>query len=234
MGKADLHIHTTASDGLLGPQEVVEYAATCTDLSVIAIADHDTLEGAWKAWHWLQAHPRLRVELLWGVELTTAWFKHLLCYWPDRPPRRLPRRFQSPTRVLAEMMETGAICVAAHPTNPVSFTPRDLAILAGRGLTALEACNPVLGRRREGRLRVLAGRLGLGVLGGSDTHGLLQTIGATYTCFPGSSRDNLVAALLARTTDARWSGVAIRAPLATHVRQFLRSWILKPGLLQKL
>ncbi|MGI6093691.1 MAG: PHP domain-containing protein [Veillonellaceae bacterium] len=41
---ADLHIHTTASDGRLSPEEVLIKAAEC-GLSFIAITDHDTIDG---------------------------------------------------------------------------------------------------------------------------------------------------------------------------------------------
>lgn len=41
---ADLHIHTTASDGRLLPKEVLIYAKEC-GLSYISITDHDTVEG---------------------------------------------------------------------------------------------------------------------------------------------------------------------------------------------
>lgn len=44
MKTADLHIHTTASDGRFSPQETVT-AAKKAGLSVIAITDHDTLDG---------------------------------------------------------------------------------------------------------------------------------------------------------------------------------------------
>lgn len=40
----DLHIHTTASDGRLSPEEVLVKAAEC-GLSFIAITDHDTVDG---------------------------------------------------------------------------------------------------------------------------------------------------------------------------------------------
>ncbi len=40
----DLHIHTTASDGLLSPEEVVEIAHQ-RGLAAIAVADHDTVSG---------------------------------------------------------------------------------------------------------------------------------------------------------------------------------------------
>lgn len=41
---ADLHIHTTASDGRLAPQEVIARAAE-RGLQFIAITDHDTIDG---------------------------------------------------------------------------------------------------------------------------------------------------------------------------------------------
>jgi predicted metal-dependent phosphoesterase TrpH len=44
--KADLHIHTRHSDGLASVPDVLEYASTRTDLRVVAITDHNTLEGA--------------------------------------------------------------------------------------------------------------------------------------------------------------------------------------------
>lgn len=42
--RGDLHVHTTASDGRLHPVEVVRKAADC-GLSVLAITDHDSVEG---------------------------------------------------------------------------------------------------------------------------------------------------------------------------------------------
>lgn len=233
MGKADLHIHTTASDGLLDPRDVIEYAASETDLSVVAIADHDTLEGAHEAWNWLQAHPTA-IGFVWGVEMTAAWFRHLLFFWPEQPPRRLPRRFLPPARLIAEMRRTGATWVAPHPTNPVSLTGPELRALAAQGLapTAVEACNPALGRRKEPCVRGLGRELGLGIIGGSDTHGMLATIGAAYTRFPGTSCRQLLAALRERTCDGAWATVQVRTPAAILARQFLRAWVLKPGLLQ--
>src|SRR6185312_17298666 len=63
---ADLHIHTTHSDGVCSPCEVVN-AAGCVGLSALAITDHDTLSAI------AVARPeaaRLGVELVAGIELT--------------------------------------------------------------------------------------------------------------------------------------------------------------------
>lgn len=42
--KADLHIHSNFSDGLLTPEQVVKLAAK-SELSAIALTDHDTIDG---------------------------------------------------------------------------------------------------------------------------------------------------------------------------------------------
>jgi len=47
--RADLHMHTSCSDGWPSPSELVTHVITSTDLRVIAVTDHDTLEGALRA-----------------------------------------------------------------------------------------------------------------------------------------------------------------------------------------
>jgi len=65
--KIDLHIHTTASDGKFSPEEVVYKSATL-GLSVIAICDHDTVDGVADA---LQMASALPTKVIPGVELST-------------------------------------------------------------------------------------------------------------------------------------------------------------------
>lgn len=66
---ADLHVHSTASDGVLTPEQVVA-AAERQRLKAIALTDHDTLEGLLPA----QAAGRaLGIEVIDGVELSTEW-----------------------------------------------------------------------------------------------------------------------------------------------------------------
>jgi len=66
VGAADLHVHTTHSDGVCSPGEVVQAAANLR-LGALAITDHDTLSAI------AVAQPdadRLGVELVAGIELT--------------------------------------------------------------------------------------------------------------------------------------------------------------------
>ncbi len=59
-GRVDLHLHTTASDGKFSPAEVVRRAAGL-GLSVIAIADHDSVDGIAPALAAAKSFPGLTV-----------------------------------------------------------------------------------------------------------------------------------------------------------------------------
>lgn len=82
MGKADLHTHTTASDGAFSPEKLIKHASQ-KGLETIAITDHDTIKG------YLEAKPiakELGLELLPGVEITASWMRmevHILAYCFD-------------------------------------------------------------------------------------------------------------------------------------------------------
>jgi len=66
-GRADLHVHSRASDGALSPDAVLEKAVK-NNLSAVAIADHDTLAG-WKS---ARQSPLVRdILLLPAVEINT-------------------------------------------------------------------------------------------------------------------------------------------------------------------
>ena len=81
--KADLHLHTTASDGSLAPQELVRLAAD-QGMDVIAVTDHDCVDGIAPALEEAQCFPRLRVVP--GVEVSTDVARgevHVLGYFID-------------------------------------------------------------------------------------------------------------------------------------------------------
>ncbi len=82
MNAADLHCHTTASDGALAPAQLVERAARLA-LKVIAVTDHDSTEGVAAALAAGQAHG---VEVIPGVEINTdvpGTEVHVLGYFLD-------------------------------------------------------------------------------------------------------------------------------------------------------
>lgn len=78
----DLHLHTTASDGLLAPAALVAAAAAC-GLSTISVTDHDTTAGLAEA---DEAARRQGIRLVSGVEITAIHEKrdvHMLAYLVD-------------------------------------------------------------------------------------------------------------------------------------------------------
>src|SRR5690349_4824161 len=78
--KADLHIHTLASDGTASVEEVLTQVAA-SDLRVIAITDHDTLDGALEA---RRLAPGFGVDVIVGQEVSTRE-GHLLVLFVDQP-----------------------------------------------------------------------------------------------------------------------------------------------------
>lgn len=102
----DLHVHTTASDGLLTPEEVVEIAAR-EGLSALSITDHDTIDGYSAV---AEKAEELGVELVPGVELSVAHKGedfHLLGYLIDcENPQFLKKisSFQEERRIRGEKM----------------------------------------------------------------------------------------------------------------------------------
>jgi predicted metal-dependent phosphoesterase TrpH len=82
MMRVDLHMHSTASDGVYAPAEVVQIALT-NKMDVIALTDHDTSNGIVAA---QQAAASTGLEVLAGVELSSEdehGDRHILGYLYD-------------------------------------------------------------------------------------------------------------------------------------------------------
>jgi predicted metal-dependent phosphoesterase TrpH len=65
----DLHTHSTASDGTLRPSELIARAASA-GVRMLALTDHDTVEGLAEARRAAEAHG---VELIDGAEISVTW-----------------------------------------------------------------------------------------------------------------------------------------------------------------
>ncbi len=83
MLRADLHLHTTASDGQLRPEELIELARK-HHLNTIAITDHDTTDGLFEAQQSAKGSP----VVVTGIELSAEENEvdvHMLGYYvqPD-------------------------------------------------------------------------------------------------------------------------------------------------------
>lgn len=89
MSLVDLHIHSTASDGKFSPETIVGKAAEL-GLKVIALTDHDSVDGIIPAIEAAKAFPRL--TFIPGVEVSTDLADgeaHILGYFIDYTSREL-------------------------------------------------------------------------------------------------------------------------------------------------
>lgn len=204
LGKADLHIHSVYSDGAETIEDILAYVERRTDLDVIAITDHDCIDGALRARD-AAAHARLRVQVIAGEEVSTRE-GHLLALNVER--RIAPGLSMAET--VAAIHQQGGLTIAAHPLSRwvASASSGTLLALADT-LDGLEVCNASFaGMGSNLRARALNRmHLHLAETGGSDAH-TLDAIGSSYTTFPGSNAVHLLAALRARRTLAQmgyWS-----------------------------
>ncbi|HCX64872.1 MAG TPA: phosphatase [Eubacteriaceae bacterium] len=97
MNGADLHIHTTFSDGLYSPKAVVDMALK-KRLDYMAITDHDHIQGAVEGFDYAQDKP---ITFLFGVEYS-CFYKdeyekeevHILGYFPKESISEIKRQVQ--------------------------------------------------------------------------------------------------------------------------------------------
>lgn len=83
--KLDLHIHTTYSDGMLNPEQIVDTALDC-GLDCIALTDHDNVLSYKIATDYIRKN-NLKLEVIPGVEINTiykGWEVHILGYFMDK------------------------------------------------------------------------------------------------------------------------------------------------------
>ncbi len=111
----DLHAHSTASDGSLSPRDLVDHAFE-RGLSVLALTDHDTVDGNAEA---ASRAAELGMTFVPGIELDIEWKPgecHLLGYGIERPDsslvellKRLIAGRNARNAEIAERMRSGGI-----------------------------------------------------------------------------------------------------------------------------
>ena len=195
-------MHTTVSDGWPTPKEVVEHAARRAKLDVIAITDHDTIEGALRARE--HAARRARLHVIVGEEVSSR-DGHIVALFIERRVRP----GMSAAATLDAIHDQGGLAVAVHPfwrtqrrtrTGPVHGVGW---LAAELDFDAVEVENATPGFYLVNQL---AHRLNLGLgaaeLGSSDAH-ILDAVGRAFTEFPGKTPEALRSAIESGKTAAR-------------------------------
>jgi predicted metal-dependent phosphoesterase TrpH len=233
--KADLHVHTLASDGTAGVVDILDWVEAQTDLDVIAITDHERIDAA-LAGRSIARDRGHRAEVVVGEEITTLG-GHLLGLWIEQPIKP----FRSMRSTIAEIHEQGGLAIPAHPLVPYPLCAQGFVLrrlLADEPRyrpDAIEAFNPTtLGRPWHDRVVRFAERHGLARVGSSDAHAI-EAIGAGWTAFTavmaadaaapvtgaavGSAADALRAAIAAGTTHEHGTFHPTGAQLSTFGAQ---------------
>jgi predicted metal-dependent phosphoesterase TrpH len=202
LGKADLHMHSRYSDGLGSVEDILAFVGQRTDLDVIAITDHNTIEGALRARDLTQQHGA-PFEVIVGEEVSTRE-GHLLTLFIEKRIR--PGLSVEHTIELAH--QQGGIAIIAHPFNrvfrhsiqrevverlttaPLEAQPDGIETLNG-SFAGIGSSQLAMSRNRR--------RYRWPETGSSDAH-TITAVGCAYTWFEGSSATDLRAALLQATT----------------------------------
>jgi predicted metal-dependent phosphoesterase TrpH len=201
LGRADLHIHTVASDGTATVQAVLDHVESEGILDVIAIADHERIDAAMAA-RQMAADQGLRTAVIVGEEVSTRG-GHLLALFLERPiPAMKSLRWS-----IEAVHDQGGLAIPAHPLVPFPMCAQGGAIRrllnddnAAVHPDALETWNPTaLGKYRHEAVVRFAEELGLPQVGNSDAHAL-AAIGTCWTTFPGRTTGDLRAAIVAGST----------------------------------
>jgi predicted metal-dependent phosphoesterase TrpH len=225
LGAADLHIHTRASDGLVGARDLVDHVERSTDLDVVAITDHDETSAALEAREWAVRNG-YRVQVVPGVEVTTRDGHLLAIFIEERPPAlRLARQ-------TAEWVHArGGLCIAPHPFTrwTHSLSQGALALPLQDGLIAgVEVLNASLaGRASRPHALLLASGFGLAEIGASDSH-VLCTVGLARTTFSGRTPDDLRRAIEQSTTRAEGRFATPGEMASEAIPQLARSMVHLP------
>ena len=220
LGRADLHIHTLASDGTSGIIEILDRVEREGDLDVIAITDHERVDAALAA-RAIARQRGMATEIVVGEEVSTLG-GHLLALFIEERVRPL----RSMRTTIGEIHEQGGIAIPAHPLVPYPLCAQGWVL---RRLIAdpdprvhpdgIEAFNPTtLGRPFHGRVVAFADAYGLAKVGNSDAHAT-DAIGTGWTTFPGRSAEDLRTAILERQTHHHGSFHGTGSQLSTFGRQ---------------
>jgi predicted metal-dependent phosphoesterase TrpH len=159
--KIDLHVHSTASDGSLSPSAVT-WAARAGGLDVMALTDHDTIDGMAEA---LASAPD-HLHVIPGVELSTTLDGaelHILGYFIDPTDAGMIQHSRSATTLRAQRVRN---IIALLSKYSINITYDDVVADAGGSLG-------VLGRPHIARAML--------------RKGYVQTIGEAFDRFLGDS-----------------------------------------------
>ncbi len=196
LGRADLHMHSTYSDGLATIEQILEHVQQQNRLNVIAITDHDVIEGSLRARD-LWAKGCYRFDFIVGEEISTRE-GHMLALF-------IEKRIQpglSMERSIDLVHEQGGLAIVAHPLNPIfrhscqRYVLDRIHAANDVWLDGIETWNASFCGIGANRVAMRANRevYGWAEVGNSDAH-TLTAIGRGCTWFDGKAAQDVRATI---------------------------------------
>jgi predicted metal-dependent phosphoesterase TrpH len=224
--RADIHMHTNLGDGWASPAKVIE-VAIARGLSLIAVTDHDHIEGAKRVAD-LLAQGNYPLRMITGVEVSTRQ-GHLLGLFVNKAPKHMRPVEES----IDAIKEQGGLVIVPHPFGRLvpSLSRAKIETLLGKGysIDGIEIFNPTpANSAMRPAVRAANQQWQLAETGSSDAH-FWQHIGSAYTLFPGDSPEELRRAILERTVRSGGQELpTVRLSPGIYVAQCAWSWFVDP------
>ena len=221
MGLADLHIHSIYSyDGTASVPAILGRAKQI-GLDVIAITDHDEINGSLKA---LDLASQFDMEVIPGVEVTTAEGDLLALN-----VMKLIERGRSLIATVLEVRESGGFCSAPHPMAGGLGMKSLSAYSIKQALRNSEVTQTLIGietynattidKMSNHYAQILGAHLKIARLGNSDAH-IVKTIGKGMTEFQGHTAADVLKAIRKGETivhkTKEWTSVRILGSWAAN------------------
>jgi predicted metal-dependent phosphoesterase TrpH len=218
-GRADLHVHSLASDGVSSVAEILDQAERA-GLDVIGITDHERIDAGIAARAMAEARG-MRVQIVIGEEVTTRGGHVVGVFLRERI-----RPWGSLKTTVARIHEQGGLAIIPHPLvpYPLCASRRSIRKLMNEQdplfhPDAIEAFNPTTARMRWARaVPAFATEVGLPAVAASDAHRAAD-IGQALILFPGRTPQDVRQAIIAGTISWEGRPYAWRRQLSLFLEQ---------------
>lgn len=207
LSKADLHIHSNFSDAYPSIEEILDYVEENTNLQVIAITDHDTIDGALYAKE-LAKKKKYRFDIVIGEEVSSKEGHILALFIHERIKPK-----QSAHETIKQIHEQGGLAIPAHPFYHSRMNNRKTIWADGVGamtllkekdnIDGIETINatPTFAQENLRAKYINRAILLKAETGSSDAH-ILEAIGKGYTLFEGKTAEDLRESIEGHLTQA--------------------------------
>ena len=179
MIRADLHIHTTYSpDASIPPKTIVNQLYAHPFIKAVAITDHNTVEGYYKAQKLASAYED--ILMIPGAEITTTEGDIIILGVAELPPKPW-----TPQNVINFAKQQNSLTIAAHPYRAYGLGDQ----AKNYEFDAIETLNGISTPQANKMAENLAKTMNLPGVAGSDAH-RVEEMWAVYTEVQASSDVN--------------------------------------------